>query len=183
MSTTDGKIRPIVWLMGLTPFVVVAAAFAYLLLPDKKPAPQHPTVTAPASFEPAAPVAMDPAPPPQVLPVALPSAVAALPSAPPSSSPLDERREIDALLVRPPGSEQWTVDQRNAYRAELAQELRRRERKLGWDIAAAHRSRDKATEQAKTETLAYVQRMGEVLEAPLPPASGAAPPGDAGLAD
>ena len=184
VTRTDSKVRPIVWLMGLTPFVAVAAVGVYLLQPGQKPAALRPTAAIPGSVQPPAPVATEPAPPPppQPLRVALPSALAALPSAAPSGS-ADERREIDALLVRPPGSEQWTVDQRNAYRAELAQELRRRERKLGWDIAAAHRSRDKATEQAKTETLAYVQRMGEVLEAPLPPASGAAPPGDAGLAD
>ncbi len=75
------------------------------------------------------------------------------------------------------------MDQKNAYRAQLAQDLRRRERQLGWDIAAAHRSGDKATEQAKTETLAHVQQAREVLEAPLPASSGAAPPGDAGPAE
>jgi hypothetical protein len=182
VTRTDSKVRPIVWVMGLTPFVAVAAVGVYLLQPGQKPAALHPTAAIPGSAQPPAPVATEPAPPPQPLPVALPSALAALPSAAPSGS-ANERREIDALLVRPPGSEQWTVDQRTAYRAQLAQELQRRERKLGWDIAAAHRSRDKATEQAKTETLAYVQRMGAVLEAPLPAASGAAPPGDAGLAD
>ncbi len=182
MSTqTDGKIRPIVWLMGLTPMVVVAVVFVYLLSPGNRPAPLRPTAASAGSSEPPSPSATELAPPPPSVPVApplaLPSVLAALPSAAPSG-PADERRDIDALLVRPPGSEQWNVDQKNAYRAQLAHELRGRERQLEWDIAAAHRSRDKATEQAKTETLAYVQRTREVLEAQLPVL-----PTDAGLAD
>jgi hypothetical protein len=81
--------------------------------------------------------------------------------------------------VRPPGSEQWTLEQKNVYRAQLLQDLQGHERKLEREISIAHRSGDKATEQAKKETLAYVQRMDEVLEAPLSPA----PPTDAGLAE
>jgi uncharacterized protein YkwD len=177
-TRTDGKIRPIVWLMGLAPFVVVAAVFAYLLLPDKKPMAQRPAAATAPPVEPLAPAALPQAPPP----IALPSAASALPSAAPSGT-ADERAEIDALLVRPPGSEQWTVDQKNAYRAQLSQDLRGRERKLEWDIAAAHRSRDRATEQAKTETLAHLRQVREVLEGPLPAPSGAALPADAGLAD
>ena len=64
-----------------------------------------------------------------------------------------------------------------------SQDLRKRERQLEWDIAAAHRSRDKATEQAKIETLDYVRRRREVLEGPLPAPSSVPPPTDAGLAD
>ena len=174
-ANTDSKIRPVVWLMGLGPFVVVVAVGVYLLLPGKKPAPR-PITAVQASVESPPRVATEPTPlaPPQS--AALPSALAALPGAAPSGS-ADERGEIDALLVRPPGSEQWTLDQKNAHRAQLDQELRRRQRQLEWDIAAAHRSGDKATEHAKTETLAHVQQLREVLEAPIPAPSGA-PSGD-----
>ena len=180
-TRTDSKIRPVVWVMGLPPFVAIAAVGAYLLVPDRRPAAQRPTTESPASLV-RAPVATEsspppPQPPPLPLPAALPSALAALSSAAPSGS-ADDRNDIDALLARPPGSEQWTVDQKNAYRAQLAHELRGRERQLQWDIAAAHRSGDKAEEQAKTETLAYVQRTREVLEAQLP-----ALPTDAGAVD
>ncbi len=181
MSRTDTKIRPIVWLMGLTPFVAVAAIFVYLLQPDKKPVALRPTALVAASPESQAPVVPaplpSPTPSPLPQPVAIPSMVAALPSAAPSGS-ADERAEIDALLARPPGSEQWTVDQKNAYRAQVAHELRSRERKLEWEIAAAHRARDSAKEQAETDTLAYARRMGDVLAAPINP-----PSSDAGLAD
>jgi hypothetical protein len=177
-TTTDSKIRPIVWVMGLTPFVAIAAVGVYLLVPDRRPVAHHPVAATPASVEPPAPVAAQPVPSPTPLPVAaLPSALAALPTAAPSGS-ADDRKDIDALLARPPGSEQWTLEQKNAYRAQLAHDLRGRERQLAWDVAAAHRSGDRATEQAKTETLAYVQRTREVLETQLP-----APATDAGVAD
>jgi hypothetical protein len=185
MSTTsDSKIRPIVWLMGLSPFVVVAAIFVVLLRPEKRPAKERPAATTvtPPSAEVPAPVAAPLAPPTPAAspppPVPFASALAALGGPAPSGS-ADERKEIDALMVRPPGSEQWTLEQKNVYRAQLLQDLQGRERKLEREISIAHRSGDKATEQAKKETLAYVQRMDEVLEAPLSPA----PPTDAGLAD
>jgi hypothetical protein len=178
MSTrTDGKIRPIVWLLGLTPFVVMAAVGVYLLTPGKPQAVQHATAAPTDSVEPPTPVAVASALPSAQLPIAIASTLAALPSAAPAGSG-DDRRDIDALLVRPPGSEQWTVEQKNAYRAQLSQDLRRRERDLQWEIAAAHRSGDKAKEQSKTETLDYVRRMREVLEAPLTAPSAAPPPAD-----
>jgi hypothetical protein len=186
--TTDARIRPIVWLLGLTPFVLVIAIGVYLLAPGEH-APARRSTVAPAPTEsPAsmASMAADPAapavPPPATPPVALASAAAAPPSAAPAGS-ADERREIDALLVRPPGSEQWTDEQKIAHRAQVAQELRRRERDLEWDIAAAHRSGDTARERAKADTLDHVRRLREALEAPLQAPSGAPLPADAGATD
>ena len=185
-TTTDSKIRPIVWLMGLTPFVVVAAVVAYLLQPDKKQARQRPTlatVTPPTVEVPA--VVSAPLAPPTPTPTPTPAVaigkitrMTAL-AAPAPSGSADERQEIDGLMVCPPGSEQWTLEQKNVYRAQLLQDLQGRERKIEREISIAHRSGDKATEQAKKETLAYVQRMDEVLAAPLSPPL----PTDAGLAE
>jgi hypothetical protein len=59
------------------------------------------------------------------------------------------------------------VEQKNAYRASLADEMRVRERNLEAEIAAAHRSGDTATEQAKTATLEYLRKRREALESPL----------------
>ena len=81
-------------------------------------------------------------------------------------------------MARPPGSEQWTLEQKNAYREQLSRQLRTRERDLEWKIAAARRSGDKAKEQSKTETLDYVRRLRETLEAPLTTPSAAPPPAD-----
>lgn len=182
-TRTDGRIRPIVWLLGLTPFVAIAAVGAYLLMPDTQGPARRPTASSPDPAEPRAPVASESAPPPAPLPVVLPSAVAALPSAAPSgSTSADERRAIDALMARPPGSDQWSDEQKNAYRAQLAHELRSRERNLEWEVAAARRSGDKAREQSETETLDYVRRLREVLETPVATPSGAASPADAGSA-
>jgi hypothetical protein len=148
---------------------------------------QHLTPATAESVEPPAPVAVASAPPSAQLPIAIASTLAALPSAPPASSG-DDRQEIDALMARPPGSEQWTLEQKNAYREQLSRQLRTRERDLEWKIAAARRSGDKAKEQSKTETLDYVRRLRETLEAPLtapsaaPSAaqSAAPPPADSG---
>ncbi len=179
MSRTDGKIRPIVWLLGLTPFVVMAAIGVYLLTPSKPQASQRPTAAATEPVEPAKAVAVESALPSAQSPIAIASTLAALPSAAPAGSG-DDRRDVDALLARPPGSEQWTAEQKTAYRAQLSRDLRRRERDLQWEIAAAHRSGDKAKEQSKTETLDYVRRMREVLDAPLAAPSAAPTPVDAG---
>ena len=180
MSTrTDGRIRPIVWLLGLAPLVVIAALGAYLLIPEKPRPAQRATPVASASMEPPAPVAVEPPLPSVPPPIAIASTLAALPSAAPASSS-DERREIDALLVRPPGSDQWTLEQKNAYREQLSRQLKTRERDLEWKIAAARRSGDKAKEQSKLETLDYLRRVRDTLETPLA-APSTAPPADTAL--
>ncbi len=178
MSTrTDGRIRPLVWLLGLAPFVLIAALGTYVLIPGKPQAVQHPTAAAPQSVEPPAPVAAESAPPPAPLPIAIASTPAALPSAAPAGSS-DDRRAIDALLVRPPGSDQWTTEQKDAYRAQLSQRLRTRERDLEWQIAAARRTGDKAKEQSKIDTLEYLRRLRDTLETPLTTPSAAPSPAD-----
>jgi hypothetical protein len=168
--TTPGKIRPLVWLLGLGPFVLIAALGTYLLIPGKPQAVQHPTATPTESVEAPTPVAMESAPPPAPLPIAIASTLAALPSAAPAGSS-DDRRAIDALLVRPPGSDQWTTEQKDAYRAQLSQRLRTRERDLEWQIAAARRTGDKAKEQSKIETLEYLRRLRDTLDLPTAPSA------------
>ncbi len=179
-TTTHGKIRPIVWLLGLAPFVLIAALGTYLLIPGKPQAVQHPTAAPTESVEAPTPVAVESAPPPAPLPIAIASIPVALPSAAPAGSG-DDRRDIDALLVRPPGSDQWTTEQKDAYRAQLSRRLRTRERDLEWQIAAARRTGDKAKEQSKLETLDYLRRMREVLDVPLDVPSASSPPADSSV--
>ncbi|HEY3816991.1 MAG TPA: hypothetical protein VGL81_07470 [Polyangiaceae bacterium] len=176
------KIRPRVWLAGLAPIVVVALGVAaYLSMAGKKPAERHAVATA-DEVETAAPAAVPAPPAPQPSPWTPPSAPAAVPTAPlpsPSTS-ADAFREIDALLARPPNSGDWTLEQKNAYRSKLANDLLVRERSLEREVAAAHRARDTATEQTKTATLDYLRRRREALEAQVRGTPDATPSPDAG---
>jgi len=178
--TTHGKIRPIVWLLGLGPFVLIAALGTYLLLPGKPQAVRHPTEAPSESAEPPTPVVVQSAPPSAQMPIVIASTPVAPPSAAPAGSS-DDRREIDALLVRPPGSDQWTTEQKDAYRAQLSQRLRTRERDLEWRIAAARRSGNTAKEQSELDTLDYLRRMRDVLDVPLPEPSASSPPAGSGV--
>ena len=173
----DSRIRLRFWLVGLIPIVAIGVLGAYWMA-EKKPATRR---TAPASAEEiaATPAPASAAPPtPQATSVAATNARAAppVPAAPGLSSSAEALREIDALLVRPPDSGQWTPEQKNTYRAKLVDELAVRQRTLEREIAAAHRSGDTATEQTRTATLDYLRRRREVLEAAIasPPGGGAA---------
>jgi len=172
------KIRLKFWLMCLTPVVAIAVLGVYLMT-EKRPAPRRPAPTTAEESETAAPASVA-LPTPQAPPVAAQSArpAAPTPAGPSPSTSAEALREIDALLVRPPDSAQWTPDQKNAYRAKLVDELTARQRTLEREIAAAHRSGDTATEQTRTATLDYLRRRREVLEAAI-----ASPPPGAAIAD
>lgn len=170
----DQKIRLRVWLVSLAPIVAVAATGVYLMA-DKKPAARHAVQAIADETATPAPVPVPAPQAPQAGPVAAPSERAATTVVAPSPSASDAAlREIDVLLARPPDSGRWTLNQKNAYRAKLVDELQRRQRTLEREIALAHRSGDTATEQTKTATLDYLRRHREALEGAM-----ASPPPEA----
>jgi hypothetical protein len=183
----DDTIRPRVWVALALPILAGALVVVYFAMGDRKPSRRAaPIPTAEAVDVPAPTAAPPPAAPqasstPAATVSATGSTLVTLPSArTAAASSADAIREIDALLARPPDSGQWTAEQKNAYRSKLIDDLNGRERILEREIAAAHRSGDKATEQTKTATLDYARRSREVLESSLHGAPGAPPATDAG---
>ncbi|MGD0528988.1 MAG: hypothetical protein ABSE49_27870 [Polyangiaceae bacterium] len=72
--------------------------------------------------------------------------------------------ELDAL-ARPRGSEQWTAEQKLAYRQRVFDDLDSKERSLEREIASARRSGDLTAFREKTDTLAYLRaRRAQVEE-------------------
>jgi len=161
------RIRPGVWLAGLVPIVlVVGIVVAVVAVPRKKqvaaPAAQttEPGPSAPPEVAALAPGATGTAQPP---PSRAPPSTAA-PSPPPVSSavllsgpPPEPIPELDALYTRPKGSDQWTAEQKLAYREKLLKDLDGKERSLRSEIAHARSTGDAAAEKEKAATLSYLR--------------------------
>jgi hypothetical protein len=154
--------------------VVVGAAVALLIGFGKKPAArggvaasESPPSAAAAPETPATmpiPIASTPVAPP--LPSSVPPIVAAAASSlilrgpPPEPIP-----ELDALN-RPKGSEQWTTEQKLAYREQAFQALDAKERSLEQEVAVARRRGDTQAVQEKQATLDYLRaRRAQIDEA------------------
>jgi len=172
------RIRLRVWLVGLGPLVVVlGAGIALVLGSGKKPvAKTGVAATEPASAAAAAPdttgalptpvVSMPapvvPAPPASVPPIVAAAASSLLLAGPPPE-PIPE---LDALS-RPAGSDQWTVEQKLAYRQQVFQSLDAKELSLVQEIARARRRGDTQTLQEKQETLEYLRARRGSIEAAM----------------
>lgn len=169
------SIRLRVWLLGLGPVVLVGGVLAVLFVGSgKKPAPRagaavDPMPSAQAVADTVAPlppqpvptVATAPLPPPSSLPPIVAAAASSLLLAGPPPEPIPE---LDALS-RPPGSEQWTVEQKLAYREKAFQALDDKERSLQQEIALAQRRGDSQALQEKQATLDYLRaRRGQIAE-------------------
>lgn len=167
-------IRLRVWLLALGPVVVVlGAAIALFVGSGKKPvaktglAVSEPPSAAAASPDttgalptPVVSVAAPVVPPPPAPPTPIVAAAASsliLAGPPPEPIP-----ELDAL-ARPPGSEQWTTEQKLAYREQVFHSLDAKERSLEQEIALARRRGDTQALQEKQATLDYLRaRRAEV---------------------
>ena len=80
------------------------------------------------------------------------------------------------MFALPPGSEQWSDEQKKAYRVKTFEDLDKRERTLQSEIAAAKRSGDRETEQRKTATLSYLRQKRAEVEGMLQHGNGAGGP-------
>jgi hypothetical protein len=162
------RIRLRVWLLGLGPVVVIAGVLVALFAGfGKKPAPRAVVASDPAPTVQAAAVTGS-APSVQPTPVQAPAAAAAPPpSVPPiiaaaasslilAGPPPEPIPELDAL-ARPKGSEQWTPEQKLAYREQAFQALDAKERSLEQEIAVAKRRGDTDAAQEKQATLDYLR--------------------------
>ena len=188
------KIRLRVWVLGFAPIVLVGAGVAFVYLPGA-PSRRPPVAVGPlAASEP------EPAPPPSpvaALPPQLPAVNTNLPPSQPaptmtlsvdpygsvSGPPPEPIPELDPLVMRPPGSQLWTPEQKAAYKQHVFEEMDARDRSLQKDIAAAQRAGDVETEQRKRLTLAYLRHKRADIERLLsrsPPPPPPADPGDAG---
>ncbi len=162
------RIRLHVWLLALGPIVVVAGVLVALFVGSgKKPASRAvvatdpaPTVQAAADTSPAFPMQAtpiqvpgpNPAPPPSV-PAIVAAAASSLILAGPPPEPIPE---LDAL-VRPKGSEQWTTEQKLAYREQAFRALDAKEQSLEQEIAVAKRRGDTDAVREKQATLDYLR--------------------------
>jgi hypothetical protein len=156
----DG-IRPRVWLVGVIPLVVVVGVVAVLVTTSRgkptrviadDPAETPLPVMAPAQLPP--PVAtIDPSPVAMPMPASHVSPAAASSVRGPPPEPLPELDEF----LRPPGSAEWTLEQKLAYRQKAFADVATRERSLEREVAAARQAGDAKTEQEKTATLAYLR--------------------------
>ncbi|HTQ45298.1 MAG TPA: hypothetical protein VMI75_21215 [Polyangiaceae bacterium] len=172
------RIRLRAWVLGLGPIVVVLGAAAVLLLGSgKKPvaktgvAASEPTSTAaaadPTSTMPTPVVSLPapaaPPPPPASVPPIVAAAASSLLLAGPPPEPIPE---LDAL-ARPKGSDQWTTEQKLAYREQVFRSLDDKERSLENEIARARRRGDTQTLQEKQTTLDYLRARRAAIESAL----------------
>lgn len=171
------RIRLRAWLLGLGPVVVVAVVLVVLFTGlGKKPAPRAVVASDPGPTAQAAATASLAAPS-QTIPVQASAATfAPLPSVPPivaaaasslilAGPPPEPIPELDAL-ARPKGSEQWTTEQKLAYREQAFQALDAKERSLEQEIAVAKRRGDTDALQEKQATLDYLRaRRAQIDEA------------------
>lgn len=169
------RIRLHVWLLALGPIVVVAGVLVALLVGSgKKPGSRAavandpaPTVQAAADTSLALPVqtgavqvsAPNPAPPPSV-PAIVAAAASSIILMGPPPEPIPE---LDAL-ARPKGSEQWTTEQKLAYREQAFQALDAKERSLEQEVAVAKRRGDTDAVQEKQATLDYLRARRAQIE-------------------
>lgn len=162
------RIRLRVWLLGLGPIVIVAGVLVALFAGSgKRSSPRGPVAADPGpsaqaaadTIAPNAPLptpsvsAMAPSPQPTSLPPIVAAAASSLILAGPPPEPIPE---LDALN-RPPGSEQWTTDQKVAYREKAFAALDAKERSLQQEIAVAQRRGDSQAVQEKQATLDYLR--------------------------
>ena len=159
-------IRLRVWLVVAIPVVVAGGVMLFVFGPTKKPAARSTStateavevVPAEVSSPPAAPaVAPSPA-------AATPVVSARVASAPPASSgellrgpPPEPIPELDALYARPIGSDEWSADEKLAYRRKAFDDLRTKERSLQAEMTAADRAGDSEKKAEKQATLLYLQ--------------------------
>jgi len=168
------EIRLRVWLIGTVPVLVLVGVVVLLVAPPGKgkrtatPVPVSAGETAePVPFAAAPPpqtvmpTPPPPPPPPAVVPVAVATGGANTfgeKALPPEPIP-----ELDELTP-PRGSEQWTPDEKRAYREKVFDHIRGRERSLDREVAAAQRSGDAKTAQQKMATLSYLRARRVALE-------------------
>lgn len=172
------KIRLRVWLLGVGPVVVVGGAVVALFLgTGSKPrarggaAASEPPASAAAASDTPAPVlgptassvvTAAPPPPPASVPPVVAAAASSLLLRGPPPEPIPE---LDAL-ARPKGSEQWTNEQKLAYREQAFQALDAKERSLEQEVALAKRRGDTEAVQEKQATLDYLRaRRAQIDEA------------------
>lgn len=173
----DG-IRLRVWLLSLSPFllVAVAAGAVWLAWPTKPERARHaaepesPATTAerePPSAQPTvvatAPATMS-SPPPPVAPSVSVAAAAVRPEASMFAAPPEPIPELAAISSRPSGSEQWSPDEKQAYRDRVMASLDDRQRILERELATARRAGDSDTAARKEATLEYLRRRIAKLE-------------------
>lgn len=174
-------IRLRVWLLGLSPFVVLAAILALVFA--QRGAPRATSALASSTPErEALPSGAALVVPPPPLPVPSPSsaspqptmAVAAASSASvspdavelgPIGDPPEPLPEIDALLrPPPPESKDWSPEQKEAYRRKVFDDVDARERTLERELAAARRSGDRVTADRKSATLSYLRAKRDAIQ-------------------
>jgi hypothetical protein len=156
-------IRLRVWLLVAVPVIALGGALFVFLRPEKKPAP-HPTRTADESME---ATSVSPPPPraagtaPALPPPPAASVVGK--SAPVSSSdllrgpPPEPIPELDAFNGRPRGSDEWSTEEKLAYRRKAFDDLQTKERSLRAEMMAAGRAGDTAKQAEKQATLRYLE--------------------------
>jgi len=180
------EIRLRVWLIGTVPVLVLVGVVVLLVAPPGKgkptatPAPVSAGETAePVPFAAAPPprtVMPTPAPPPPTPPAVVPVAVAtaAANASGEKAAPPEPIPELDELSP-PRGSEQWTPDEKRAYREKVFDHIRGRERLLERELAGAQRSGDAKTAQEKMATLAYLRTRVAAVEKAIAAQPGQAP--------
>jgi hypothetical protein len=155
------RIRFRAWLLGLGPIVVIVGVLVALFVGSgNKPAPH------------AAAVASDPAPSPPETTTAVPAQSVAVPAPPPPASippvvaaaassinlagpPPEPIPELDAFW-RPKGSEQWTAEQKQAFREQAFKALDAKQISLEQEVRRARRRGDTQAAQEKQATLDYL---------------------------
>jgi hypothetical protein len=157
------RIRFRAWLLGLGPVVLVVGILVALYIGSgKKPAPRagaaasEPAPNPPetSTVVPTQPVAVPAAPPP---PASIPPIVAAAASSLILAGPPPEPiAELDAFM-RPKGSEQWTNEEKLAFRDQAFKALDAKDRSLVQEIAVARRRGDSQAVQEKQATLDYLR--------------------------
>jgi len=171
-----------VWLVAAVPVgVILAIVVSFWPSAARKdarpPRPRDeppPSATA-AALPPPEVVPADPRPPPSApapsAPPAAPSPVASAPAAPPEDAgPRPEKiPELAAFSSRlPPDADEWTPEQKQAYRDRLFQRLEERERALEREVAFAESRQDEEALATKRATLAYLRAEKAKLDRKAP---------------
>jgi hypothetical protein len=150
------RIRFRAWLLGLGPVVVVVGVLVALFAgSSKKPAPL--AIATSSEPAPSAPevVAATVAAPSVAVPAAPPAPSVAAPTVPSVVAP-EPIPELDAFW-RAKGSEQWTTEQRVAFREQAYRALDAKELSLVQEIARARRRGDTQTVEQKQATLDFLR--------------------------
>lgn len=169
-------IRVRAWLLGGVPIVVVVGVVVALLVGSSKktapraglaatepPASAVPTIAPTVPLPPPRATPALPQPPPSSVPPIVAAAAASLLLAGPPPEPIPE---LDAL-ARPPGSDQWTTEQKLAYRDKALQALDAKDQSLQQEIALARRRGDTQALQEKQQTLDYLRARRAEIDAAL----------------